>query len=112
MKKNKGSTKKPVKRNTANLKPLPRKRKKVNQEPDTLDLVPGNEADLNYEDIEALGPEDLSMDLGDDEQLKHRVHPVDFTAEDLDIPGTDLDDELEDIGSEDEENNFYSQADT
>lgn len=28
--------------------------------------------------------------------------------EDLDIPGTELDDKMEDIGSEDEENNFYS----
>jgi hypothetical protein len=31
-------------------------------------------------------------------------HPED----DLDVPGSDLDDEQEDIGSEDEENNFYS----
>ncbi len=27
---------------------------------------------------------------------------------DLDIPGADLDDDLEEIGSEDEENNYYS----
>lgn len=31
--------------------------------------------------------------------------------DDLDIPGTDMDDEQEDIGSEDEENNFYSLSD-
>ena len=30
---------------------------------------------------------------------------------DLDIPGVDLDDELETVGSEDEENNYYSIAD-
>ncbi len=29
-------------------------------------------------------------------------------GEDLDVPGSELDDEREDIGSEDEENNFYS----
>jgi hypothetical protein len=29
-------------------------------------------------------------------------------GDDLDIPGSELDDELEDIGSEDEENNYYS----
>jgi|WetSurSiteA1Bulk_404760.scaffolds.fasta_scaffold167476_2 hypothetical protein len=32
----------------------------------------------------------------------------DFSGGDLDIPGSELDDELESIGSEDEENNFYS----
>jgi hypothetical protein len=32
----------------------------------------------------------------------------DMTGSDLDIPGSELDDELEFIGSEDEENNYYS----
>ena len=32
----------------------------------------------------------------------------DQTGEDLDIPGAELDDEQEEIGSEDEENNYYS----
>jgi hypothetical protein len=32
----------------------------------------------------------------------------DFTGGDLDIPGSELDDDLEFIGSEDEENNYYS----
>jgi hypothetical protein len=32
----------------------------------------------------------------------------DLTGGDLDIPGSELDDELELIGSEDEENNYYS----
>jgi len=31
-----------------------------------------------------------------------------YAPSDLDIPGSDLDDESEDIGSEDEENNYYS----
>jgi len=35
-----------------------------------------------------------------------------ITGEDLDIPGAELDDDDEQIGSEDEENNGYSQADT
>jgi len=75
---------------------------------DDVKLVPGNNADLTEDDLEALGPEDLSMDLGDDEDLKHRLHPVDFSAEDLDIPGSELDDDDEVVGSEDEENNSYS----
>jgi len=67
-----------------------------------------NNFDVTKEDLEALGPEDLSMDMGDDEQLKHRVRPIDFTGEDLDTPGTELDDDQEEVGSEDEENNNYS----
>lgn len=34
--------------------------------------------------------------------------PGDKTGDDLDVPGAELDDEQEDIGSEDEENNYYS----
>lgn len=32
----------------------------------------------------------------------------DVTGSDLDIPGAELDDDMENIGSEDEENNYYS----
>lgn len=74
----------------------------------SLDLIPGNEADVTKEDLEALGPKDLSQDMGDDEDLKHRVYPLDFSGKNLDIPGVELDDASEEIGSEDEENNSYS----
>ncbi len=79
------------------------------------DIYPGtargrerNESDLTREDYEALGPRDLSLDGGDDEELKHRTRPVDFAGRDLDIPGSELDDNSEALGSEDEENNGYS----
>ncbi|HMV08579.1 MAG TPA: hypothetical protein PK325_11395 [Cyclobacteriaceae bacterium] len=74
------------------------------------DLKPAKKSqyDVTKEDLEALGPEDLSMDMGDDEQLKHRNRPVDFTGKDLDIPDSELDDESEEVGAEDEENNSYS----
>ncbi|MES2567772.1 MAG: hypothetical protein V4565_12945 [Bacteroidota bacterium] len=32
----------------------------------------------------------------------------DVSGNDLDIPGSELDDDMENIGSEDEENNYYS----
>lgn len=35
-----------------------------------------------------------------------------LTGEDLDVPGSELDDANEEIGEEDEENNMYSTADT
>jgi len=74
----------------------------------TSERTQKNKFDVTEEDLEALGPKDLSMDMGDDEQLKHRNRPVDFTGEDLDTPGTELDDDQEEVGSEDEENNNYS----
>lgn len=67
-----------------------------------------NKSNLTEEDKEALGPKDLSLDMNDDEQLKHRTTPVDFTGKDLDVPGSELDDDSEALGSEDEENNSYS----
>lgn len=75
---------------------------------DELTPTAKNESDITEEDLEALGPEDLSLDMGDDEQLKHRTRPVDFVGKDLDIPGSELDDNKEEIGAEDEENNSYS----
>ena len=65
------------------------------------------ESDLTKEDFEALGPRDLSLDGGDDEQLKHRVWPVDFAAKDLDVPNGD-DERLDALGQGDEENDHYS----
>ena len=70
--------------------------------------APDQFAVTSSEDLEALGEKDLSMDMGDDEELKHRMAPVDFSGNDLDIPGAELDDEQESVGSEDEENNIYS----
>jgi hypothetical protein len=74
----------------------------------SIEGQPQGEFDVTAEDLEALGPVDLSMDLGEDEELKHRTTPVDFSGEDLDVPGTEDDDAAEEVGSEDEENNSYS----
>lgn len=56
-----------------------------------------------------LDPEDISkkkspnVDNGQPNE-KNNV----LTGSDLDVPGSELDDNQEDIGSEDEENNYYS----
>lgn len=78
---------------------------------DDLELQEGTSADVTNEDLRNLGDDELSMDLGDDEDLKHRLFPLDMEGKDLTIPGAELDDVQEEIGNEDEENNFYSQAD-
>jgi hypothetical protein len=51
---------------------------------------------------------DGNKPFNEDEEFKGRVTPVDFEGKDLDVPGSELDDDQEDIGSEDEENNLYS----
>ena len=64
-------------------------------------------SDLTQDDLLALGDDNLASDDGDDESLKGLNSP-DLAGADLDIPGSELDDASEDLGSEDEENNLYS----
>jgi hypothetical protein len=87
--------------------PIPRDMKRDEEITD----FESDEGDVTEEDLEALGPKDLSMDMGEDERmLKNRTWPVDMAGKDLDVPGSegagDTGDEA--IGPEDEENDFYS----
>jgi hypothetical protein len=82
-----------------------------NETSSDLELVPGTAADVNNEDLQALRPKDLTIDLGDDKLLKNKVYPIDFGGADLDISEVELDDENEKIGWEDEENNNYNLGD-
>jgi hypothetical protein len=58
--------------------------------------------------------EDINLDLNVKESAEKpgKMNVKDFkedpTGNDLDVPGAELDDEQEKIGSEDEENNYYS----
>ena len=64
-------------------------------------------SDLSKDDFQALASDEIQSG-GDDEILTNRVWPVDFTGNDLDVPGSEDDDSQEEVGSEDEENNSYS----
>lgn len=89
-------------------RPVP---KNLNLDDDNITFVEGNESDVTEEDLQALGPKDLSLNMGEDEALlKNRVWPVDMAASDLDVPGVPDDNNGLDeaIGPEDEENDFYS----
>jgi hypothetical protein len=58
-----------------------------------------------------LDPEDISETKFPNTGYKlNRVKDFgeDVDGNDLDIPGSELDDEMEKVGSEDEENNYYS----
>lgn len=60
-----------------------------------------------------IDPEDISkkkpfIKIDNTSELNEQDFNQDQTGEDLDVPGAELDDDLENIGSEDEENNYYS----
>ena len=70
--------------------------------------APGSDSDITRDDLAALGPKEGDMDGSDDEIMNLSGDRYDRTGEELDVPGTELDDANENIGSEDEENNYYS----
>jgi hypothetical protein len=76
---------------------------------DDIGIVQGTEADVTAEDLILLGEKDQDMDMGEDEDIRNRAgFPLDATGDDLDVPGSEIDDVNESIGEEDEENNYYS----
>jgi hypothetical protein len=63
------------------------------------------EKDMNPENT----AKNKTSNVGDSsEKWNEKDFRDDKSGNDLDIPGSELDDELEDVGEEDEENNFYS----
>lgn len=63
------------------------------------------EADINPEDTALLKTVDRIEKV---ESRNEKDFKDDVSGSDLDIPGSELDDALENNGSEDEENNYYS----
>ncbi len=66
-----------------------------------------------YREEKNLNPEDTSQTKDSDEgrgagSNNEKDFGDDMSGGDLDVPGSELDDEQERIGNEDEENNYYS----
>ncbi|MEP6793060.1 MAG: hypothetical protein ABJB16_01950, partial [Saprospiraceae bacterium] len=64
------------------------------------------EKDIDPDDMDKI--KDSDADQMDDDEVEELDFSRDIIRGDLDVPGSELDDEGEDIGNEDEENNFYS----
>jgi len=89
-----------------------------NQKKNETPLFPGYPHYPPSEDIYQQGkkemdinPEDLSKRKTPNEtkgSLNEKDFEDDMSGNDLDVPGSELDDQQESIGSEDEENNYYS----
>ncbi len=77
-------------------------------------LYPDSEDIYNkFKEEPGIDPEDISRkktSAGNDELASEIKEDIDNDSpgSDLDVPGSELDDEQEMIGSEDEENNYYS----
>lgn len=83
-------------RNTA-----PENRQSTEETDDDLGISSGTEADVSDEDLAVLNS------TNDEIGAPQNVSNEDLNT-DLDIPGSELDDDNERIGEEDEENNYYS----
>jgi hypothetical protein len=62
-------------------------------------------------ELSDIDPEDLTHQKGKNwpaDEPNELDFSEDLIGDDLDVPGAELDDAQEDIGSEDEENNYYS----
>lgn len=73
----------------------------------------GEDIYANAKEETEIDPENISelKSLNEDERftsLNEKSFKDDVSGDDLDIPGAELDDAQEDVGSEDEENNGYS----
>ena len=97
------------------------KRKHTNQEENKsgndlpgYPVYPDNEDIYNtYLEESDIDPEDIlkTKEMGEKNKVRrYREKDLDdeFPVDDLDVPGSELDDDMEIIGSEDEENNYYS----
>lgn len=80
-------------------------------------VLPGYPTYPESEDIYAQGKEEKELDpeqitISKENEELGRNNEKDFNedkvGDDLDVPGSELDDDEEEIGSEDEENNYYS----
>jgi len=94
---------------------LTMKEKKQNKiKPEDFPIYPvGDDIYARNKEEENIDPEDVSMKKKPNTKDKlsataEEEFADDESGRDLDVPGADLDDEQEDVGSEDEENNYYS----
>jgi len=80
------------------------KEKKVNSSDKTKEDITPRIILMPQEDLDNLDPENSTLSDAMEAIKAGEIK----TDKELDIPGSELDDDAEEIGSEDEENNYYS----
>ena len=85
--------------------------KKKEDNPPGYPLYPDSE-DIyeNFQEETDISPEDISKTKASNSSnaLRRKNPDNEYSGQDLDVPGSELDDAEEAIGNEDEENNYYS----
>ena len=85
---------------------------------DKLNYPPQEDIYNNEDKLENINPDSINTENAIDQkegewnENTFNIDKENQPGNDLDIPGSELDDEQENIGSEDEENNYYSESDT
>ena len=85
-----------------------------NNEDEEVKIVMGTEADVTAEDLALLSHEDTNVsgaaldNMDEDGEPLNEITGATDMGNDLDVPGSDNADSNENIGEEDEENNYYS----
>jgi len=83
-----------------------------NKVPDSLLYPPSEDIYNQFQKEMEIDPEDITkkkaaVEINNVRELNEKDFEEDVSGADLDIPGSELDNDLEDLGSEDEENNHY-----
>jgi len=84
-----------------------------NKIPDSLLYPPSEDIYNKFHKESDINPEDITkkkipVEIDNRRELNEKDFEEDVSGGDLDIPGSELDDDLEMLGTEDEENNYYS----
>ena len=96
------------------------RRKSVNHPPDIkeknqkLTYPPQEDIYKRERKVDNLNPDDnseITEDNDEDDVRNEKSFKDDKSGDDLDVPGSELDDREEANGNEDEENNYYSLSD-
>lgn len=88
-------------------------KKNKNIIPESLLYPPSEDIYNQFHKEMEIDPDDVSkkkplVKIDTNRKLNEKNFEEDVSGGDLDIPGSELDDEMENSGNEDEENNYYS----
>jgi hypothetical protein len=82
----------------------------MNTKKETQKTSPSYNSEVTQEDMDALRKKGLSMDSGDDRLLQNRKKRIDFSGDDLDVPGRNDINLTPSAGITDEENSLFGQG--
>ena len=95
----------------------PSNEKEIERNLEDIQYPPQEDIYNNEAKLENINPENITTENTINQEEEPWVenafknNETDKMGGDLDVPGSELDDQQENIGSEDEENNYYSESD-